>query len=168
MIHLGKNFRETYRLYREGKVPEAIYLRISSVLLSLEDMGVIEATMTAAERLLLESGIDSVDESYSSYMGGEFKLVEAVADLEDIEYCDVAFAGTHGGRWPNLLDGPGSFDTCKWLDDKKAFVEVFMAWNDSGGPVWFIPAAIVTANVIGSMDNTNLFWSKADDSETVV
>jgi hypothetical protein len=43
-----------------------------------------------------------------------------------------------------------------------------MAWNDSGGPVWFIPAAIVTANVIGSMDNTNLFWSKADDSETVV
>lgn len=163
MKNLGKNFRETYTLYKQGQIPEDLLLHIGGILFGLEDMIAIEVSVKSIEDFITVDISNSIDAKYSDYLGGDFKLVETVNDLREIEFCDFDFAEANGMRWPNLLDKPGSFDNVGLICGGK-YIEIFICWNDTGGPVWFIPYDIATDNVFKSLHQNEEFWSSQNDN----
>ena len=90
------------------------------------------------------------EELVSDVFGGQFYLVETVADLKLIPTVNTIVAGAN----ESLFDVAADYDTCAWLTTKKNFVQVFLATNNAGGDSWFIPKNCVTQTVLDSIDRT--------------
>lgn len=76
-------------------------------------------------------------ESFMLWYGGDVFVVETDEDLKEIS---TSIADSPE-RWKSVDEVADSFDQARWLPDE-SYVVLFMAWNDSGGPSYFVPKEI--------------------------
>jgi len=77
---------------------------------------------------------------FMNWYGGDIHVVESIDDLEEIKIFGIV-SEKSDLEWASLNEIAGIFEICSYLPDK-SYVNIFTATNDSGGPTYFIPAAI--------------------------
>ena len=98
-------------------------------------------------------------QDYSGYLGGYVYVCETEQDLLQIQGCDLKWAETHDGNWPNVTDIAMSWDVCNYLDELTSdpqWVIFLLCWNNAGGPVFYVPKHLWTkARVTEHIEATN-------------
>lgn len=137
------NFREAHRLYRQGSIPFRLLQEQAMVLIGFTSGSYIEEPFEIGneEIELLLHDPDIAEEDYNGMLGGDVHVCESEADLQEIVGMDMAFAESHGNRWPNVTDQVMSWDQCAYLKQKDGNPEwalFLLCWNDAGGPVFYV------------------------------
>lgn len=103
------------------------------------------------------------EEDYNGFLGGEFYVCQAEADLKKVVGMDMAFAEANGGRWPNVTDQVMSWDQCRFLEPKDGEPEwamFLLCWNDAGGPVFHVPKHLWEAGKVAEhVAATDRYWN---------
>lgn len=143
-----RNFIEAHQLFQQGRIPFRVVQDQALVLLGacpwpgrhINDA--VEIDSQDIERLLTRP--DTLN-SYSDMLGGNFHVCESEADLKEIVGMDMAFAESHGGRWPNVTEQVMSWDACDYIKEPSGEPEwamFLLCWNDAGGPVYYVPKSL--------------------------
>lgn len=120
-----------------------------------------KVTEDAMEWLYLKDK-DTDDMDFNGYLGGDVFICEQPDDLKEVEGCDMEFAEANNDRWPNLTDMAMAFDVCDYVLGEPKFVAALLCWNNAGGPIYYIPEALWTENVINSVKLTNEVWASPE------
>ncbi len=160
------HFKEAFQHYQTGRIPFRLLQDQAAVMIGIcrnPHAGVlnsIEITLQDVQWLLEqdEAGLD-----YSDFLGGYVHVCETNADLQQIQGCDYAWAESHGGRWPNVMEFPMTWDSCAYLDEPSGEPQwsiFLLCWTDAGGPVYYVPRHLwMAARVEEHMQMTNMAWN---------
>jgi len=118
-----------------------------------------DITPADIERLLHNE--EALDD-YNGMLGGEAYVCETEEDLKQILGMDMAFARTHGNRWPNVTELVMGWDQCQYLKEKDSEPEwamFLLCWNNAGGPVFYVPKNLWrAARVAEHIAETDRSW----------
>jgi hypothetical protein len=139
------HFNEAHHYYQDGRITYRLLQDQAAVMIGIcsnPHPGVSNALEISESdiRWLLrqeEAGAD-----YSDFLGGYVYVCESEDDLKQINGCDVDWAESHGGQWPNVTDKTMVWDSCTYLDEPEGdpqWVIFLLCWNDAGGPVYYVP-----------------------------
>lgn len=82
---------------------------------------------------------------YAIHFGGCCYICETRDDLLEVKGCDIEWANTHQNAWPNITDLPMVWDVSTYLQESDGSISwamFYLAWNNAGGPIYFIPQAL--------------------------
>lgn len=139
------NFNDAYQLYQLGRIAYRILQEQTVTLIGICATPPPEITSGLSITNLHIQWINQQPESDMSYMdmfGGDMYVCEQAIDLQHIHGCDLEWAETHDGNWPNVMDMPLSWDVCCYLDEPEGepqWVMFVFCWNNAGGPVYYVP-----------------------------
>ena len=144
MIKL-QNFNEIYQHYEQHKISFRVLQDQAAVMIDVCDnpnppvANPIEITQADIDWLLQQ---EEASQGYGTLLGGDVYICETEADLLEIQGCDLDWAETHGGRWPNVTDMPMSWDVCEYLEETTGnpqWVIFMLCWNNAGGAIYYVP-----------------------------
>ena len=111
---------------------------------------------------MLRGAIDSSNDvdfaKIDEWYGGDICLVQSIEDLDNVFTTEIKDANAY----KSLRETAAAFDSCQYVVDG-TFVEVFLATNNAGGNVYFVPKDIADQceNVELSIKLTSREWSTA-------
>jgi hypothetical protein len=102
-------------------------------------------------------GLLPLDTPLEHITGCTYHMVQTIEDLAEIttlEYIDGNLV------YVSVLQGPVAFDDVRWSKATDHMI-IFSATNNGGGPVWYIPRAIVeqVPNLPLTLEKTKQYWS---------
>lgn len=136
-----RNFNEAYQLYQHQTIPFRLLQEQAVVMLSICGKSTDTLSITHQDVQWQIQQPESLM-SYMDLLGGDMHVCEQASDLHHIKGCDVAWAKTHNGEWPNVTDMPMSWDVCCYLDEPEGepqWAMFLLCWNNAGGPVYYVP-----------------------------
>ncbi len=93
---------------------------------------------------------------YCDVIGGNVHVCETEDDLQQI------FGDQHG-RWPNCTEIAMAWDHCDYLKEDAGeanFGVLNCIWNESGGPLYFVPRRLwLAARLEEHMEMTGSVWN---------
>lgn len=120
------------------EAPETVYAEMKALIDNMSSEGDIDV------------GYEN-DENFFSYMlGGDVYVVETVDDLKEIQVLKsidadgniVGWLDKSGIRAANITEAAGDFDAADFILPDNNFIALFMATNNSGGNVYYIPKEV--------------------------
>jgi hypothetical protein len=95
-----------------------------------------------------------------TWYGGNVHVIETLEDLKEIK--TSIESEVNENDWASIVETPAAFDACRQIT--KNFVEVYMTWNNDGGPSYFIPTEIAAQcpNVAESIKMSKTDFDHAD------
>lgn len=163
---LVHNFKEAHQLHQQGHIPFRLLQDQAMVLIGIRPQPgryIDEATDiddSDIEWLLQQQEVS--EEDYNGMLGGDVHVCETEADLNQIVGMDMAWAESHGNRWPNVTELVMSFDACDYLkepSEEPEWAMFLLCWNDAGGPVFYVPKHLwLAARVAEHIAETKQFW----------
>jgi hypothetical protein len=120
---------KTYKTFHELKnAPTPVFKHVCSILLK-PGQAYAEIQAQAAK-----AGISDEEHIFEWILGGYPKVLEVVADLDEIE---TFIEHPTQNRWLTLRETSDVFDAIDVLED--GWVAVMNITNNSGGPMYYIP-----------------------------
>ena len=136
-----RNLNEAYQQYKEDLLPYRLLQEQAVVMLGICSKPTDALSITNRDIQWLIQQPESAM-NYLDMLGGDMHVCEQVSDLMLIQGCDIAWAETHKGSWPNVTDMPLSWDVCCYLDEPEGepqWAMFLLCWNNAGGPVYYVP-----------------------------
>jgi hypothetical protein len=162
---VSHNFTEALEQYQLGVLPFRLLQEQATLLIEYceeaHETIADSQEITEADIAWLSDQPES-EEDYEGFLGGNFHICESPEDLLAIEGCDLAWAKSHDGHWPNVTDLPMSWDSCRYVSETDAepnWVLFLLCGNNAGGDTYFVPKHLwQLARVEEHMAATNEFW----------
>lgn len=160
------NFKEANGLYQQGQIPFRLLQDQARVLADIcpqPGRYIDEATdISDSDIEWLLQQPEASEEDYNGMLGGDVHVCQSEVDLKEIVGMDMAWAESHGDRWPNVTELVMSWDACDYLSQKIGEPEwamFLLCWNNAGGPVFYVPKHLwQVARVAEHVAETNQFW----------
>ena len=159
------NFKEAHHLYQQGLLPFRLLQEQARVLIDLcpQPGRYIDVALDITEADIEWMQQSEVAyEDYNGMLGGEIYVCQSVVDLKAVVGMDMAFARTHGNRWPDVTDQVMSWDQCDFLPESSGdpqWAVFLLCWNDAGGNVFYIPQSLwAAAKVAEHVAETQRHW----------
>lgn len=136
-----RNFNEVYQLYQHQTIPFRLLQEQAVVMLGICGKSTDALSITNQDIQWLINQPESAM-SYMDLLGGDVHICEQANDLQHIKCCDVEWAETHNGNWPNVTDMPMTWDVCCYLDEVEGepqWAMFLFCWNNAGGPLYYVP-----------------------------
>jgi hypothetical protein len=157
------NFTQACQLQAEGQIPFRLLQEQAMLFVHLgADIDATDALEITTEHIQYLLGNEESEADYGGMFGGDVHVCEAEEDLKQVVGMDMAFARSHGNRWPDVTDQVMSWDDCRYLPEKDGdpqWALFFLAWNNAGGNSFFVPRKLWgTARVAEHVAETDQFW----------
>lgn len=162
------NFTHAYNLFQQGQIPLRLLQEQAMLLINFDSRSnrlideAFDITQSDIEWLRHQ---DEATEDYNGMLGGELYVCQSEIDLKQVVGMDMAFAKTHGNRWPDVTDQVMSWDQCKYLKQKDGSAEwalFLLCWNDAGGNTFYVPEHLwQAANVAEHIAATEQHWGES-------
>ena len=170
-----KTFAEACCMFRQGDIPFRLLQDQARVLFSYCEPGpdfphVAEAFDISHSDIEWLQKRPEAEDSYCDQLGGNFHLCETEGDLQQIEGIDIAWAQSHGGKWPNVTEQAMSWDGCDYVIEKAGeaqYALFLLITNNAGGPVYYVPKRLwEAARVSEHIAATSGFWQSSSSGQT--